>query len=166
MEMAGLGKIEAVVAGSEAGLYRLLRGAISYPSAPSAPPIPKKVCHTLSATISCSPPGVWRCCTKASNPAVKDVKQVLEAPSPAAFPASEEALPTHIQHLCIQLGGIKRVYRCWVEGCTEEPSTSHATICAHVCRMHLGMELMCPSCGKSFFNPDTLRHHRKSHLNQ
>ena len=60
--------------------------------------------------------------------------------------------------------GIKRVYKCWVEGCTEGLSTSHATICAHVHREHLGVWLACPSCNKTFFNLDTLRHHKKHHL--
>ena len=57
IEMAGLGKIEAAVAVSEAeGLYRLLRGAILHPSIFSAPPHPKKACHSPSATISHLPP--------------------------------------------------------------------------------------------------------------
>ena len=69
----------------------------------------------------------------------------MESASPAALPASEEAIPVHMQPLCIQLGGVKWVYRCQVEGCREGPSTSHATICAHVCKVHLGVGLVCPS---------------------
>ena len=65
-------------------------------------------------------------------------KQALEVPSPASAETPEETIPAHMQPLFIQLGGIKRVYRCQVEGCTEGPSTSHATICKHVHRMHLG----------------------------
>ena len=35
----------------------------------------------------------------------------------------------------------------------------------HTCvQSVLGVGLMCPSCGKSFFNPDTFRCHKKSHL--
>ena len=62
-------------------------------------------------------------------------------------------------------GGIKRVYRCQVEGYKEGPSTSCATFCAHMCRVHLGVGLVCPLFNKSFFNPDTFRHHKKSHIN-
>ena len=62
--------------------------------------------------------------------------------------------------------GINWVYQCWVEGCKEGPSTSHATICAHVCKVHLGVGLVHPSCSKSFFNPDTFWHHKKKHFNQ
>ena len=48
MEMKGMEKVEAVVAGSEAeGLYRLLRGAMSHPSISSTPHPPRKL------TISC-----------------------------------------------------------------------------------------------------------------
>ena len=59
-------------------------------------------------------------------------------------------------------GGIKRVYKCQVEGCSEGPSTSHATICVHVHRDHLGVRLACPSCTKTFLNSDALRCHKKS----
>ena len=160
--MAGLGNVEVAVPGLEVeGLYGLLREAISHPSISSAPSPPKKAHHTPSTTVSHLPPqeptGV---APKASNPATEIVEQASEAVSPA----SEEVLSANIQPLHIQLGGIKRMYRCWIEGCTEGPSTSHATICAHVCRVHLGVGLVCPSCGKSFFNLDTLQCHKKSHF--
>ena len=88
-------------------------------------------------------------------------EQASEAASLTALPAPEEALPANMQPLHIQLGGIKRVYRCWVEGCKEGPSTSHATISMHVHVVQLGVGFMCPSCGKSFFNLDTFQHHKK-----
>ena len=62
--------------------------------------------------------------------------------------------------------GIKRVYKCQVEGCSEGPSTSHAAICAHMCWDHLGVRLACPSCTKTFLNLDALRHHKKVHSSQ
>ena len=64
----------------------------------------------------------------------------------------------------VQLGGTKRVYKFWVEGCKEGPSTSRAAICAHVRKVHLGVGLMCPLCSKSFYNLDVFRHHKK-HIN-
>ena len=97
---------------------------------------------------------------KASVP----TEQTLESTS-LHCPSVEREIPANMQPLCIQLGGIKHVYRCQVEGCREDPSTSHATICAHVQRIHLGVGLVCPLCNKSFFNPDTFRHHKKGHLN-
>ena len=66
------------------------------------------------------------------------------------------AIPAHMISLHLQLGGIKRMYKCQVEGCMEGPSTSHAAICIHVHREHLGVGLACPSCAKTFFNSDTL----------
>ena len=106
LEMAGLGKIEVAVAGLEVeGLYRLLMGAISYPSISSVPPPPKKSHHSPSATISHPLPlELAGAVPKASSPAAKDVEQALKAVSPAASQASEEALPTHMQPLCLQLG--------------------------------------------------------------
>ena len=156
LKTEGLEKVQVALAGSEAeGFYGLLRGAIAHSSISSAPP-PKKACHILSTTVSHPPPqepiGVI---PKVSNPAARIAEQALEVASPAASSASEEALPTDMQPLHIQLGGIKQVYRCQVEGCKEGPSISCATICAHVCKVHLGVGLVCPSCGKSFFNPDT-----------
>ena len=139
LETAGLGKIEAAVAGLEVeGLYRLLRGAILHPSISSAPPPPKKAHHSPSATISYPPP--WELAgvvPKASDPATKGVEQASEAISPAASPTSEEALPTHMQPLHLQLGGIKRVYKCQLEGCTEGPSTSQPQS-AHMCTDCIG----------------------------
>ena len=51
----------------------------------------------------------------------ESAKQATEASSPAVLPASEEVIPTHMQPLHIQLGSVKQVYRCQVEGCKEGP---------------------------------------------
>ena len=90
------------------GFYGLLRGVIAHPSVPSASSPPKKACHIPSATVSHPPPQEPTCVTpEASKPAAKIVEQASEA----ASPASEEALPTNMHPLHIQLEVIKRVYR-------------------------------------------------------
>ena len=140
--------------------YGLLRGAMSHSSMSSAPPPPKKVHHTPSATISCPPPQESQE-PKAPGPA----KQAPESTSLTAPSVLEGEILANMQPLHVQLGGIKRVYRCQVEGCREGPSTSHATICAHIKGVHFGVGLVCHLCGKSFFNTDAFRCHKKGHLN-
>ena len=143
--------------GSEAeGLYGLLRGAESHSSLPTSSPPPKKSCCAPSSTISHLPPQESKE-PEASVPAV----QALESTSSIAPSVLEREISANMQPLCIQLGGIKRIYRCQVEGCREGLSTSHTTICAHVHRVHLGVGLVCPFCNKSFFNPDTFRYHKR-----
>ena len=57
LEMEGLAKMEAAVAGSEAeGFYGLLRGLISHSSLPTSSPPPKKANHAPSTTASHLPP--------------------------------------------------------------------------------------------------------------
>ena len=153
--------MEVAVAGSEAdGLYGLLRGTVSHSSLPTSSPPPKKSYHAPSSTISHLP------LQESKEPeASVAAEQALESTSSTAPSVLEGEIPANMQPLCIQLEGIKRVYRCQVEGCREGPSTSCATICAHMHRVHLGVELVCPLCNKSFFNPGTFRHHKKSHIN-
>ena len=154
--------MEVAVTGSEAeGFYGLLRGAVLHSSLPtSSPPSPKKTHHAPSSTISHLLP------QESKEPeASVSVEQALESASLTVPLVLEEEIPAHMQPLCIHLGGIKRVYRCQVKGCKEGPSTSHATICTHMHRVHLGVGLVCPLCKKSFFNPDTFRCHKKSHIN-
>ena len=157
-----------VVAGSEVeGLYGLLRGAISHSSMSSGATPPKRTHHTPTATISHPPPQEPKgAVPEASNPVTEGVKQALKAVSQAAPEVLEVAIPANMTPLCLQLGGIKRVYKCWVEGCKEGLLTSCATICTHEHRLHLGVGLTCSFCAKTFLNPDTLRHHKKSHLPQ
>ena len=128
LEMEGLAKMEAAVAGSEVeGYYELLRGAISHSSLLTSSSPPKKACHAPTTTVSHLPT------QESTGPeASAPVEQALESASLAVPPVLEEEIPAHMQPLCIQLGGIKRVYRCKVEGCKEGPSTSHTTICAHI----------------------------------
>ena len=161
LETKGLGKMEVVVAGlrgrrflwaSEGNNVTLLH--IFHPTSPQES-LPYPIHHHLPY----APSGVHR--TQVSNPA----DQAMESASPAVLPVSEEVIPANMQPLCIQLGGVKWVYRCQVEGCKEGPSTSQATISAHVHKVHLGVGLVCPSCSKSFFNLDTFWCYRKSHIN-
>ena len=162
----GAAKIESAVAGPEVeGLYGLLRGAVSHSPMSSIPPHPK------NATMLQLPPFL-SCLLRSSkelylrSPVVEEVKLALEAPSSAVSQALDVAIPTHMAPLHLQLGSLKRIYKCQVEGCSEEPSTSLATICAHVHRDHLKVMLACPSCTKTFLNSDALRHHRKIHSSQ
>ena len=138
--------MEVAVAGSEVeGFYGLLRGAMSHSSMSSAPsPLRKSTTHHLPPSHTCPlrshrnlmPPG--------------PAEQVLKSTSLTAPPVLNREILANMQPLHIQLGGIKRVYRCQVEGCREGPSTSHTTICAHIRRVHLGVGLVFPLCSKSF----------------
>ena len=129
---------------------------------PTQKMLPCSHCHH----ISCTPQESEAIKPEASTPTVGGVELALEAPSSAIFQALEVAIPNPIAPLFLQLGGIKRVYKCWVEGCSEGPSTSHAAICAHMHRDHLEMRLACLSSAKTFLNSDALRHHRKIHSSQ
>ena len=153
--------MEVAVIGSEVeGLFGLLRGAVLHSSLSTSSPPPKKTHHAPFSFISPLPP------QKSKEPEASVPKeQALESTSSTAPSVLERAIPADMQPLHIQLGGIKRVYRCQVEGCREEPSTSCVTICTHMCKVHLGVELMCPLCNKCFFNPYTFRHYKKSHIN-
>ena len=162
LETEGLGKMREAVAGSEVeGLYGLLRGVISHSHLlPSQPP-PKKPCHAPSTTIS-QPLLQESTGQKVSDPA----GQATGPPSPAALSALEEAIPAHMQPLQIQVGGIKWVYKCQGEGCKEGPSTSWATICTHVRKVHLGVRLVCSLLWENLFPPGCPQTPQKSHINQ
>ena len=135
-----------VVAGSEGeGLYGLLRRATSYSCpVPSQPPVKKP--HFAPSTTISQPPPQESTALEVSEPA----GQATGPTSSAVSPAPEEAIPAHMESLRVQVGGIKRVYKCWVEDCKEGPSTSWAAICAHIRKVHLGVRLVCPLCGKTF----------------
>ena len=159
MEVEGWRKLGEAVAGSEAeGFYGFLRG-VTTPSSPlSSPPLPKKPRPAPSSTISQPTP------QDPKGPEAPDPAGQAAGPSsPAASIAPEEAIPAHMQPLRVQVGGTKRIYKCRVEGCKEGPSTSRATIVAHIRRVHLGVRLTCPLCGKNFFNSDAFRCHKKIH---
>ena len=137
----GLENMEVAVAGLQVeGFYGLLRGAMSHSSMSPAPPSHKKVSLTPSTTIS-HPPPLESKEPEAPGPA----EQALESTSSTAPSVPEGEILTNMQPLHIQLGGIKRVYRCQVEGCREDPSTSHATICTHMHKVHFGWGWCVPS---------------------
>ena len=92
----------------------------------------------------CHPTRVPRSCTWSSCSCYKKSELAPEVPTPAAPEALDVAIPTHMTPLHLELGGIKRVYKCQVEVCTEGPSTSHGAICTHVYRDHLGVRLAYP----------------------
>ena len=141
------------------GLYGLLRGVVSHSSLPTSSPPPKKTHHAPPFTISHLPP------QESKEPeASVPVEQALESTSSTAPSVLEGEIPANMQPLCIQLGGDQKSIQ-MSEGCREGPSISHATICTHMCRVHLGVGLVCPLYNKSFFNPDTFRCHKKSHIN-
>ena len=71
---------------------------------PTTPP-PKKVHHTPLATISHPPPQE---CQEPEAPS--PAKQALELTSLTAPSVSEGEIPANMLPLCIQLGGVKRVY--------------------------------------------------------
>ena len=147
------------VAGSEAEiLYGLLKGVTSYPCPASSQPPTKKPHLSPSATITQLP------LQESTGPEVSDpVGQATVSASPAATPAPEVDILAHMQPLRVQVVGAKCVYQCWFKGCKEGPSTSQATISAHVRKFHLGVGLVCPLCDRTFFNLDMLRCHRKTH---
>ena len=128
LETEGWGKMREAVAGSEAeGIYGLLRGVILYSHLLLSQPPVKRSCLTPSSTIS-QLPSQEPMGPEASDP----TGQAMVSASPAATPAPEANIPAHMQPLRIKMGGAKQVYQCWVDGCKEGPSTSWATISAHV----------------------------------
>ena len=102
LETEGWGKMKEAMAGSEAeGLYGPLRGvtSCSHPH-PSQPPL-KKPSFTHSTTIF-QPP-----LQESTGPEVSDPADQATGPtSPAAPSAPEEAIPTHMQPLQIQVGAL------------------------------------------------------------
>ena len=120
----------------------------------------KKPCYAPSTIVSLPPP------QESKGPEVSDPAGQATGPASPVAPSSlEEAIPAHVQPLQNQVGGIKWVYKCWVEGCKEGPSISWATICAHIRKVHLGVRLVCSLCGKTFFNPGHSQIPQKSYVN-
>ena len=159
LETEGWGKFREVVVGSEAeGFYGLLRGGTSC-SHLLLSQHPRKRSHLIPSSTVSQPPSQESTGPEASDPA----GQATVSASPAATPAPEGDISAHMQPLRVQMGGTKCIYQCQVEGCKEGPSTSWATISAHVRKVHLGVGLVCPPCNRTFFNLDVLRCHRKTH---
>ena len=121
----GVGKLRETITGSEVeGLYGLLRGVTSCaPTCSLSQPPPSWSHLSPGSPISQQPP------QESTGPEVSGPagQATVSAPS-AATPAPESNIPADMQLLRIQLGGAKRVYQCWVEGCKEGPSTSWAAV--------------------------------------
>ena len=111
---------EATVTGSEVrGFVWASEGSnIAHSSLPTSSPPPKKTHHAPFSFICNLPP------QEPKEPeASVSAEQALESTSSTAPSVFEREIPAEMEPLCIQLGGIKRVYRSQVEGCREEPST-------------------------------------------
>ena len=115
------------------GFYRLLREAVFHTSS-SPVLLPPKKCHPApTVTVSQLPP--WepeKVASKVSGLITEKGKQALGIPSLVSSKAPEKTIPTHMQPLCLQLGGIKRVCKCQFEGCTEGHQ-SYMPQSAHMC---------------------------------
>ena len=159
LETEGWEKFREAVLGSKAeGFYGLLRGVNSCSHLLlSQPPLQRS--HLVpSSSISQLPP------QESTGPEASDpAGQATVSAPPAATPAPEGDIPAHMQPSESNWGGTKQVYQYQVEGCKEGPSTSWVAVCTHMRKVHLGVRLVCSLCGKTFFNPDVLRHHKKTH---
>ena len=159
LETEGWGKLREAIMGSEVeGFYGLLRG-VTLPSHPLPSQPPPSRTH-----LSPSSPAFQQTPQESTGPGSLRSRRPCHHAHPSRCNSSYwgqhsggYATPSY------SVGGAKRVYQCWVEGCKECPSTSRVAICAHIRRAHLGMGLVCPLCSKSFFNLDVFRHHKKTH---
>ena len=161
LETEGLEKMEVAVTGSEAeGLHGLLRRAVLHSSLLTSSPPTKKSHCAPSSTISHLPPQESKE-PEASVPA----EQALESTSSTAPSVLEGEIPSNMQPLHIQLGGIKECtdVRLRVPGRAHQPLLLPFVL---TCAGYTwGVWLVCPLYNKSFFNPDTFRYHKKSHIN-
>ena len=120
MEAEGWEKLREAVMGSEAeGLYGLLRGVTSSSHHLLSQPFPSRPHISPASPVSQQPP------QESTEPKASDPAGPATVSAPvAAIPATGGDILADMQPLRIQLGGTKRVYQCWVEGCKEGPSTS------------------------------------------
>ena len=87
------------------------------PLCPTPHPI-QNFYHTPTATISKPPPQEPET-PEASTHVARNLNLAPEVSSLAASLALEVAIPAHMTPLCLQLGGIKTVDKCWVEGAVK-----------------------------------------------
>ena len=118
--------MEAAVTGSEAeGLYGLLRGQYHTPLYPHPHLLPKSLTMPPLPPFPIHPSGVQGTRSLSSCRAGTGI-YLFNCPfSFRGRDPCQHATPSY------SVGGIKRVYRCQVEGCKEGPSAPHATICVH-----------------------------------
>ena len=175
MEAKGLQKIESAVVGSEAEDFcSLLRRAISHTSISSIPPPPIKKLSCLNCLhLPAAPSGVWESdiqslcsCdrrrgadTRSFHSYSDEIEIGTGSPLSSCTRSSRGDYPCPHDTPSSATGDIKRVLQVPGEGLPWGAiQLPHAKICVHVCRDYLGVELACPSCNKTFFNPDVLRH--------
>ena len=96
---------------------------------------------------------------KSSAPAAEGGIVAQQVPSLAVSQAFEVAILTHMTPLCLNVGGVKRVYN-------KGLYISWVAICNHVCWDHLGVTLVCASCAQTFLSSDALRCHKKMHTSE
>ena len=125
---------------------------VLHPPHPKIPPIP--TCHHLHTT----PTNAQGSCTWSFCSCSEKIKVGTRNPLSSCTRGSRGSYPHWHDTSLPAVWGIKRVNKCQVKGCSEGPSTSCATICVHVHKDHLEVSLVCPSCCKTFFNLDALRH--------
>ena len=101
-ETEGWGKFREAVVGSEAeGFYGLLRGVTSCSHLLLSQPLLQRSCLVPSSSISQLPP------QESTGPEASDpTGQATVSAPPAATPAPEGDIPTHMQPLRIQLGAL------------------------------------------------------------
>ena len=129
-------------------LYWIWWGAIHHSFISTIPTHPKNAPQEPEETVP-----------KASAPVDKEAKLVPEVSSTT----DPQAIPTHMAPLYLQLGASRGYRNAKLRVAVRGQSTSCVTMCAHVCRDHLGVRVACPSCAKTFLNSDDLRHHKKIH---
>ena len=59
-------------------------------------------------------------------------------------------IPADIAPICINVGDTQWVHCCLAEGCSEEPSTSHATQSVLMCTVPIWAQTCCAPCAQSF----------------
>ena len=106
------------------------------------PPMPKRCRWVPTATVSCT--------QQPKRP---------EGPPSVPWPLGGDK-PTEMIPLYINVGDEHQVYCCQVEGCPEGPSSSHATICSHVCCTPIWSQIWCvASVLAMYFKTNALRWH-------
>ena len=131
MEAEGLQQMEGTLAGSGAEvLYDIIQSSLADPDLSSSmgQPLPKRQRWAAMVTVA--------------SPAAHEPKAIAPKPEGDAS-VSREEIPGKMEPLRINVGNTRWVYCCHMEGCTEGPSNSWASICPHVHQTHLGTKLSC-----------------------
>ena len=159
IETKGLEKVDSVVAGPEVeGLYGLLGGDVTplyllsptypqeslpYPIQHCLPSIPSGIHRTWNLWLHSrhSQAGTRSCFSSCSSNFRGN--SPYQYAQPFTFSGALSG--------CINAGlrAAKRVHQ------------PHMLLFAHMCKVHLGVGLVCPSCSRSLFNLDTFQCHKR-----